>query len=151
MGEYAAQGIYAGGGTPSFGFGTTNPSTNGGIYEKRNENKLLTWETALKGNIGLEARLFSNDLLTFTADFFKEHRKDIFITRRVIPDYSGFVEMPYANLGVVDNKGFEATLEYTQQLGKKCFLTVRGNFSWNEDKIIENDDPRVQYLSLIHI
>lgn len=32
--------------------------------------------------------------------------------------------MPYANLGVVDNKGFEATLEYTQQLGKKCFLTV---------------------------
>ena len=53
--------------------------------------------------------------------------------------------MPYANLGVVDNKGFEATLEYTQQLGKKCFLTVRGNFSWNEDKIIENDDPRVQY------
>ena len=49
--------------------------------------------------------------------------------------------MPYANLGVVDNKGFEATLEYTQQLGKKCFLTVRGNFSWNEDKIIENDDP----------
>ena len=65
MGEFAGQGIYDGGGTPSFGFGTTNPSTNGGIYEKRNENKLLTWETALKGNVGLEMRLFSNDLPGF--------------------------------------------------------------------------------------
>lgn len=25
------------------------------------------------------------------------------------------------------------------------FPDCRGNFSWNEDKIIENDDPRVQY------
>lgn len=102
------------------------------------------WSTSRKQDLGVDLKFFK-DNLSLTLDIFKEHRKDIFITRRVIPDYSGFVEMPYANLGVVDNKGFEATLEYTQQLGKKCFLTVRGNFSWNEDKIIENDDPRVQY------
>ena len=53
--------------------------------------------------------------------------------------------MPWGNLGVVDNKGIEATLEYSKQLGKKTFLTVRGNFTWNKDKIIENDEPVVYY------
>ena len=119
-----------------------NNGVGGWGFSKYGAN--VGWSTSRKQDLGVDLKFFK-DNLSLTLDIFKEHRKDIFITRRVIPDYSGFVEMPYANLGVVDNKGFEATLEYTQQLGKKCFLTVRGNFSWNEDKIIENDDPRVQY------
>lgn len=123
-------------------FGDQNNGVGGWGFSKYGAN--VGWSTSRKQDLGVDLKFFK-DNLSLTLDIFKEHRKDIFITRRVIPDYSGFVEMPYANLGVVDNKGFEATLEYTQQLGKKCFLTVRGNFSWNEDKIIENDDPRVQY------
>ena len=123
-------------------FGDQNNGVGGWGFSKYGAN--VGWSTSRKQDLGVDLKFFK-DTLSLTLDIFKEHRKDIFIPRRVIPDYSGFVEMPYANLGVVDNKGFEATLEYTQQLGKKCFLTVRGNFSWNEDKIIENDDPRVQY------
>ena len=118
-------------------FGDQNNGVGGWGFSKYGAN--VGWSTSRKQDLGVDLKFFK-DNLSLTLDIFKEHRKDIFITRRVIPDYSGFVEMPYANLGVVDNKGFEATLEYTQQLGKKCFLTVRGNFSWNEDKIIENDD-----------
>ncbi|MCD7899679.1 MAG: hypothetical protein LUH22_07345 [Bacteroides sp.] len=36
-------------------------------------------------------------------------------------------------------------MDYTQKLGKRTFLTVRGNFTFNEDKIIENDQPPVDY------
>lgn len=129
-------------GLDGYRFGDQNNSVGGWGYSKYGAN--VGWSTSRKQDLGVDLK-FMKDNLSLTLDVFKEHRKDIFITRRVIPDYSGFVEMPYANLGVVDNKGFEATMEYTQQLGKKCFLTVRGNFSWNEDEIIENDDPRVQY------
>lgn len=123
-------------------FGDQNNGVGGWGFSKYGAN--VGWSTSRKQDLGVDLKFFK-DNLSLTLDIFKEHREDIFITRRVIPDYSGFAEMPYANLGIVDNKGFEATLEYTQQLGKKCFLTVRGNFSWNEDKIVENDDPRVQY------
>ena len=123
-------------------FGDQNNEVGGWGFSKYGVN--VGWSTSRKQDLGVDLKLF-RDNLSLTLDVFKEHRKDIFITRRVIPDYSGFVEMPYANLGVVDNKGFEATLEYSQQIGKKAFLTVRGNFSWNEDEIVENDDPRVQY------
>lgn len=139
MGEYAAQGIYAGGGTPSFGFGTTNPSTNGGIYEKRNENKLLTWETALKGNIGLEARLFSNDLLTFTADFFKEHRKDILLQGRSTPQIIG-LSSPYLNVGEVKNWGYEFELSHRHHIGKVDYY-IRANYSFARNEVINYDDP----------
>ena len=139
MGEYAAQGIYAGGGTPSFGFGTTNPSTNGGIYEKRNENKLLTWETALKGNIGLEARLFSNDLLTFTADFFKEHRKDILLQGRSTPQIIG-LSSPYLNVGEVKNWGYEFELSHRHHIGKVDYY-IRANYSFARNVVINYDDP----------
>ena len=129
-------------GLDGYRFGDQNNGVGGWGYSKYGAN--VGWSTSRKQDLGIDLK-FMKDNLSLTLDVFKEHRKDIFITRRVIPDYSGFVEMPYANLGVVDNKGFEATLEYTQQLGKKSFLTVRGNFSWNEDEIVENDDPRVQY------
>ena len=36
-------------------------------------------------------------------------------------------------------------MDYTQRLGKKTFLTVRGNLTFNKDKIIENDEPPVDY------
>lgn len=123
-------------------FGDQNDGVSGWGFSRYGAN--VGWSTSRKQDLGIDLK-FLNDNLSVTVDFFKEHREDIFLTRATIPDYSGFIEMPYANLGIVDNKGIEATMEYTQQLGKKTFLTVRGNISWNEDKVIENDDPVVRY------
>lgn len=88
---------------------------------------------------------FLNDNLSFVVDFFKERRDNIFLQRSTIPSYAGWIENPYANLGVVENKGIELAMDYTQRLGKKTFLTVRGNLTFNKDKIIENDEPPVDY------
>ncbi|MDR1089755.1 MAG: TonB-dependent receptor [Prevotella sp.] len=123
-------------------FGDQNGAVAGWGFSRYSAN--VGWSTSRKQDLGIDLK-FLKDNLSITMDIFKEHRKDIFLTRAVIPDYSGFIEMPYANLGVVDNKGIEATLEYTQQLAKKVFLTVRGNVSWNEDEIVENDDPVAKY------
>lgn len=123
-------------------FGVDNAGVGGWGITKYGSN--VGWSTSRKQDLGFDIK-FLNDNLSVTVDFFKEHRKDIFLQRATVPDYSGFIEMPFGNLGIVDNKGVEATLEWTQQLGKKVFLTVRGNLAYNEDKIVENDDPAVAY------
>lgn len=104
----------------------------------------VTWSTSLKQNLGFDMHFFK-DNLSLSVELFKEHRTGIFLERGTIPDYSGFVEMPYANLGVVDNKGIDISLEYNTRLGRKSFLTVRGNLTYNEDRIVEDDELEAIY------
>lgn len=129
-------------GTNGYRFGTSNTFVNGWGFSKYGAN--VGWSTSFKQNLGIDLK-FLKDNLSVTVEFFKEHRTGIFLQRATIPDYAGFVEMPYANLGVVDNKGIDANIEWNQRLGRKSFLTLRGNLTWNEDKIIENDDPPQPY------
>ena len=123
-------------------FGTAGQSYGGWGFSKYGTD--VTWSTSFKQNLGIDLK-FLKDNLSVTVEFFKEHRTGIFLQRATIPDYAGFIEMPYANLGVVDNKGIDANFEYNQRLGRKSFLTLRGNLTWNEDTIIENDDPPQPY------
>ena len=104
----------------------------------------VSWARARKQDLGIDINFFK-DRLSLTVDLFDEYRDKIFLRRRVIPEYAGFVENPYANLGIVKNRGIEAQLEYTQPLGKNVFLTVRGNFTYNKDKIVEDDSPAPAY------
>jgi TonB-dependent Receptor Plug Domain./TonB dependent receptor. len=123
-------------------FGTNYTNANGYGEEKYGVN--VTWSKSRKQDLGIDIK-FLNDNLSFVIDFFKERRDNIFLQRSTIPSYAGWIENPYANLGVVENKGIEIAMDYTQQLGKKTFLTVRGNFTFNKDKIVENDEPPVDY------
>ena len=104
----------------------------------------VSWARSRKQDVGIDVNFFK-DRLSLTVDLFHEYRDKIFLRRQVIPEYAGFVENPYANLGIVENRGIEAQLEYTQPFGKDIFLTVRGNFAWNKDKIIEDDTPEPAY------
>ena len=129
----SADGIY---------FGTANSYKDGWAYTKYGSN--VGWSTSLKQNLGFDLKFFKDDL-SLSVEFFKEHRTGIFLQRATIPDYCGFIEMPYANLGVVDNKGIDVNMEYNKQLGRKTFLTLRGNLTWNEDRIVEDDQPTPAY------
>ncbi len=104
----------------------------------------VTWSKSRKQDLGIDIK-FLNDNLSFVVDLFKERRDNIFLQRSTIPSYAGWIESPYANLGIVQNKGIEVAMDYTQRFGKKISLTVRGNFTYNKDKIIENDQPPVDY------
>ena len=122
--------------------GTGNSYKEGWAYTKYGSN--VGWSTSLKQNLGFDLKFFKDEL-SVGIEFFKEHRTGIFLQRATIPDYCGFIEMPYANLGVVDNKGIDLNMEYNKQLASKTFLTLRGNLTWNEDRIIEDDQPTPAY------
>ncbi|MDE6335077.1 MAG: TonB-dependent receptor, partial [Muribaculaceae bacterium] len=72
---------------------------------------------------------------------FKERRNNIFMQRRIIPTQIGFATTPYANYGIVDNKGLEVEVNYNKNFGKDWTVGLRGTFTYAKNKIVEYDDP----------
>ena len=140
--RFMYQGVMGSDGIYGNRFGESYGLTSGWSILKYGVN--VTWSRSRKQDLGIDIN-FLKDRLTLTVDLFKEHRDNIFLRRRIIPEYAGLVENPYANLGIVDNKGLDAQLQYTQPIGKDVFLTVRGNFTWNKDTIVEDDSPAPAY------
>ncbi|MEX6688605.1 TonB-dependent receptor [Danxiaibacter flavus] len=103
----------------------------------------VQWAISNKQDLGFEFRTLNNQL-SLIVDVFKEHRKGIFLQRQSNVAFMGLKEQQYGNLGVVDNKGIDATLEYNTTIGK-VNLGLRGNFTYNKDKLIENDMPPQDY------
>ncbi|MDR1683305.1 MAG: TonB-dependent receptor [Candidatus Symbiothrix sp.] len=103
----------------------------------------VTWETSTKTNLGIDFNVWNNDL-AFQIDFFKEHRENIFLQRQAVPTYIGIVTLPYGNLGVIDNRGFEVTTDWTKKFGN-WLVMFKGNFSFNKNEYVEDDTPRKPY------
>lgn len=115
-------------------------------YETRNMAVDLVWEEARKRDLGFDLRMFNNDL-NITFDLFKERRKNILLERsHSIPSFLGYnTSAPYGNIGIVENKGFDGTIEYNKQLTKDWFIQVRGNVTFNKDKWIQGELPEQKY------
>lgn len=128
-------------GQTGYSYGSIGNVTEGvGITEYGTD---ITWSVSRKQDLGIDLKLFNK--VSIVVDLYKEHRTGIFLQRSAVPGFVGLTKMPWANLGIVDNKGIELSLEYTEKLSKNVFLTMRGNFSYNEDEIIENDQPTQPY------
>ncbi|WP_232516276.1 SusC/RagA family TonB-linked outer membrane protein [Chitinophaga caeni] len=138
----------------------TNLNTYGGAYKYGksfdnvdgiNISRYATnvkWSVSNKQDLGIEIRMFE-DRLNMNVDFFKEHRTGIFLKRASNVDFMGLENEQYANLGIVDNKGIDANIEYRMQLGQ-VGLTLRGNITYNKDILVENDMPPQQYPWMEH-
>lgn len=104
----------------------------------------ITWAKSHKQNLGWEFRTLNNSL-SVTLDYFKEHRTGVFLQRESLPSYIGLQSQPWGNLGVIDNRGFEGTVELSALKWGSTTWSFRGTFSYNKDKVIENDYPEQQY------
>lgn len=104
----------------------------------------VTWAETRKQDLGFEMKTLNNNL-SLIVDFFTEKRNNQFITRGTVPNYIGLANTPIGNLGVVENKGIDGTLQYDAQLGKDLSINFRANFTYNKDKVIENDQAPKAY------
>ena len=100
--------------TGSYAFGIKSKYTVNGAKESKVGNPNVTWETAAKQNYGIDVHFF-NSRLKASFDYFIEHRKDILISRKVNPNYLG-ISLPIANLGKVDNKGWEFSVRWEDKI-----------------------------------
>lgn len=111
-------------------------------------NPSVSWEKSYKLDVGIELSLFK--ALKIQVDYFRDHRKGIFLLRDNLSDISGIVNMPYVNIGEVLNRGFDGLLEYNKRIGE-VDLSVRANFTFNRNKTLVNSepDPAYPYMSKI--
>lgn len=129
---------YANQGGASFGSGD---SWNAGIRQGRIANLNVTWERARKANIGFETS-FWNDLIGLNVDVFQERRVDILTDiGSITPSHVGASFMA-ANVGVVENKGFEIDLSHRNKIGRNFSYSLKGNFSFARNKVIQKADPQ---------
>lgn len=122
-----------------YNWGYTGDTYRDGVQEGEVGVENLTWEKALKMNLGLEIGLWNE--LDLQLDFFKERRTSIFMQRATIPTQIGFINNPYANYGKVDNKGVDIALNYNKRFNKDWNISFRGTFTYAKNTIIERDEP----------
>lgn len=111
-----------------------------GIEEKK-FGVPLVWETSTKYDIGVDIGLFNK--FNLTLDVYKEHRTDILKVRSSVPYFVGLVPhgTPYGNVGIVDNKGFDGSLEFKNTTSYGLTYSISGTMSFARNKIIEDDSP----------
>lgn len=129
--------FYSGGDGYSFGINEFNQGSSG-ISEGNFANPNLTWEKAKKLDIGLDGTLF-NDRLTFSIDYFKEHRYDI-ITNLSGSNKLGFPlivgkDAPFLNSGIVDNHGVDFEIGWTGRISKDFRYYIKPNFTFARNTI----------------
>lgn len=126
----------------SWYYGENAGQGGSGIRVGEIENLNVSWEEAKKLNVGVELSLFRKAKLQM--DYFREERTGIFLERAGLPAIAGLSTLPYVNIGKTLNQGIDANLEYVHQLGD-VLLTARGNFTYNRNKLIDNDEPDWEY------
>jgi len=112
-----------------------------GIDQALLGNPDIGWELAEKQNFGVDLGLFKD--LSISFDYFIENRSRILISRGTVPEFQGvpLVNVPRANLGQVDNEGYEIEATYNKRLGKNFSLMIRGNYGYNHNVVKFLDEP----------
>lgn len=134
-----------------FTTGKDQNTTYWGPKYLRYPNPDITWEVGSKFNIGMDLTLFNDFNLTF--DVFKEIRNDIFMERQSIPDFIGtspsdpWMDLStklYGNLGKVENKGLDFSIDYNHTFNKDFSMSFKGTFTYAANKVLEYDEPDYQ-------
>jgi len=115
-----------------------------GIDLTKLANEHVTWETAKKTDIGINATFLKN--FTLEAIYFSQHRSNILAYRNgslpgtsgIVNPYGGTPLVPAENIGKVNSAGFEGTLGYNHP--GTFSWGVSGNFTFAKSKIIYMDE-----------
>lgn len=119
----------------------TTPWGNG-VLTQNTANPDLEWETTDSYNVGLDLSFFSNRIEVIADGYYKKTRN--LLLQLPLPAYlgssgHGAASNPWGNVGSLENKGFELTVN-TVNMDKGDF-SWRTNlvFSLNRNKVVELD------------
>ena len=117
----------------------TGYTTVGGITTDETGNPYVEWEESTKSNVGIELGLFND--LTIHADLFRDYRDGIFLMRQSTPSAIGLQKDQYVNIGEMLNRGFDMSAEYDHTFSNGFRFSARGNYTFNRNRLIYNDQP----------
>lgn len=141
---------------PGWGINGNVPGSEGLMYNKYDRNgtvyngtqvmrpvnlKLteIRWEKTKSWNVGVNMHLF-NDLLQFNLNVYNKKTTDLLNSGVRIPSTTGFSSLSWANVGDMENKGWEL-YGSTREILKfgKFSMKLRGNISQNINTITRMD------------
>lgn len=125
--NYASQGLYG------ISRNVSNGQIVSGVIPTSLANDQLTWEQSVQTNVGLDLSLFQGRV-SFVVDAYQALKKDLLLSVQ-LPAASGFTSSTQ-NIGEVENKGLELTVNGTVIQKGKFSWTSDFNISWNRNEVI---------------
>lgn len=131
---------------------TVNTPFGTGYRMEKISNPDLKWEATRQFNAGLDLSLYYGRV-DFTIDFYQKQTTDMLL-QLSIPSYLGGtnwndIRAPFANVGRMENKGFDLALTTRNVATKKFEWTTNLTFSRNRNKILELDaESRIYWRNL---
>ena len=111
-------------------------------------NPNVTWETASKINVGVDAAFFKDRLHAYV-DFFWEDRKDILVSNASTLPAVTSLPSSYVNAGRVKNRGFEVTLNWEDKVGDFSY-SISPSFAFARNQVLEMLEVEPLYPYLKH-
>jgi TonB-linked SusC/RagA family outer membrane protein len=118
--------------------------------EEKLGNPFVTWERAVKQNIGAEISFWKDKKNSYdknvvgkiavTLDYFIEKRDNILANLGTAPLIVG-ASLPAYNLGKMQNSGFDGDITYNDKVGKVGFW-VKGNFTYARNIVQFQDEVK---------
>ena len=130
-------------GKGSANFGTNTKTFLPAAVEESAGNPYVTWETAVKKNIGADIKFFRNRL-SVSADFFFEDRRDILVKNEAaLPSILG-QKSSSVNYGKVRNHGYEITMNWTDKIGQVRY-TIAPSLTYARNEVVEKMEVKQDY------
>ena len=130
----------------AYGYNWGEVGSTFGNYRTAREEKLgnpfVTWERAVKQNIGAEVSFWKNKIST-TLDYFIEKRDNILANPGTAPLIVG-ANLPAYNLGKMKNSGFDGDITYNEKIRKVSFW-VKANFTYAHNVVEFQDEVKRTY------
>ncbi|MFC0514778.1 TonB-dependent receptor [Mucilaginibacter angelicae] len=126
------------GGNPA-SFGTNGTYTRNGVNVNNYENDDVTWETSKQTNLGIEFTLFKK--FNVIAEVYNNDKSNILQNRASIPSSLGLESGISANIGKVNSRGIDISVDGQQSIGKDLYIGLRGNFTYSANKYTQYEEP----------
>jgi TonB-linked SusC/RagA family outer membrane protein len=120
-----------------------------GFVINRYPNPAVTWEVSRKTNYGIELELFER--LNLQADYFTEHRTNIYMVREYTPLTMGLTSNISSNIGEAYSNGVDASIDYQHFFANDFWMTGRANFTYATNEVLKNGEPSYAYDYLSRI
>lgn len=138
-------------GSWGYRWGRNFNSSYGGFNINRYANPQITWEIAVKQNVGFEMDLFKNRSLKVIVEYFTENREQIYQARANLPETMGLTSNVYGNVGEVKSAGWDGSIDLNHSFNKDLWISGRFNFTYAHNEIIENEEPEYRWSYLSNI
>jgi TonB-linked SusC/RagA family outer membrane protein len=122
----------------AYDIGGTSSSATAGFDSDRIGNPNTKWEASTTTNVGLDVALWNNRLI-FTLDAYNRRTNDLLVPGQAAAP-AGVANLPFINLGDIQNKGFDINLTNTGDITSDFSYDVNLTFSRYKNEVLRVGD-----------